>query len=204
MPCPPRARRAGRSASVDPYPPSPAAAGPVTPPALAPPRPANVAFFVYHHQNKSPHGVRCPGFERRSDAGVDTARCGSPPSVRATESSPCDPLGSTRLQCIPVQPPCSLAALVSRSRLEGPPNPPPALQKRKNCTRLSTVHRHPLLSQDTLPSPRPFPSPCLRHRPDAPSPVHTPPVHARPAAMLLHNFCIAVARVSCSVAGRVL
>ena len=31
---------------VDPHPPSPAAAGPVTPPALAPPRPANVAFFV--------------------------------------------------------------------------------------------------------------------------------------------------------------
>ena len=56
MPCPPRARRAGRSASVDPRPPSPAAAGPVAPPALALSSPANVAFFVYH-QNKSPHGV---------------------------------------------------------------------------------------------------------------------------------------------------
>ena len=89
MPCPPRARRAGRSASVDPRPPSTAAAGPVAPPALALSSPANVAFFVYH-QNKSPHGVRCPGLERRSGAGVDTARCGSPPSPPPSPTpSPC-------------------------------------------------------------------------------------------------------------------
>ena len=170
---------------MDLLPPSPAAAGPVTPPALAPPRPANVAFFVYHHQNKSPHGVRCPGFERRSDAGVDTARCGSPPSVRATESSPCDPLGSTRLQCIPVQPPCSLAALVSRSRLDrGPPLSTPALQKRKNCTRLSARFTDTRCCRRT-----PYPVPA-RFSPLVSDTVPMPPPpFTRPQCMPVQLLC---------------
>ena len=147
------------------------------------PAPPMHSLSIYH-QNKSPHGVRCPGFERRSDAGVDTARCGSPPSVRATESSPCSPLGSTRSRCIPVQLPCSLAALVSRSRLEGPPNPPPALQKRKNCTRLSARFTDTRCCRRTpYPVPARFPP---RFSDTVPMP---PPLFTRPQCMPVQLLC---------------